>query len=285
MASPIEAAGRPAQRRRSATSAATGRPRQQRGRVGVLDGPGLRRRLGEHEDDAPRSTSSGDDDAASRRTAARRATPVSVACDELAARRTSSSSGLRKRSGCSTSRSRRVGPGAPVLERALRPWPRLMRVSAVSARARNRRGDEQHDDRRRSRRRRRTSSSTASTAVRATGRGRAAVEAVEQLALARLHGRGLVVGSAWSMPEHVEDAVHDEQRDLVVVGAGVRRARCAAATAGQITTSPSRSGSVVGVGAAAVRAGGRRRRASGRRSTSVVVDREREHVGRAVVRP
>ena len=110
-------------------------------------------------------------------------------------------------------------------------------------------------------------------------RGPVPVELLEQVDLPRSHPGHLVrVGVV--VAEDVEHAVHDEQRQLVVDGAGVARAPGATATAGQITTSPSRSGQVAGigrraVGAAALRAGpvvdldgsrrsGRRARRSGR---------------------
>src|SRR4029453_3208334 len=53
-------------------------------------------------------------------------------------------------------------------------------------------------------------------------RGALVMEAVEQLALSSLHAGGLL-GPGVIVAEHVEDAVHDEQRHLVVVAAGVVR--------------------------------------------------------------
>ena len=65
--------------------------------------------------------------------------------------------------------------------------------------------------------------------------------------------------------EHVEHAVHDQQGELVVERAGVRRRPARAATAGHTTTSPSRTG------------------ISRVESPSVVIERERQHVGGAVL--
>ena len=116
----------------------------------------------------------------------------------------------------------------------------------------------------------------------ASPRSLARVEAVEQLALALAAWPPPRRSSAWSMPEHVQDAVHDEQRDLVVVGAGVGRARCAAATSGQMTTSPSSERQLVG--STRWRPGPVRPMSGDRPpSTSVVVDREGEHVGGALL--
>ena len=79
--------------------------------------------------------------------------------------------------------------------------------------------------------------------------------------------------------------MHDEQRDLVVVGAGVRSGALRAATAGQITTSPSSSGTSPGSIAPAV--AGPVVPESGQRpgSTSSSSSGNDEHVGGAVARP
>ena len=104
------------------------------------------------------------------------------------------------------------------------------------------------------------------------------VEALQQLLLERLHPFGLGVLLVVHA-EQVEQPVHDQQRHLVVERDLVLL-RVAAATDGQMTTSPSSvsapsSADVPGPGAAEVgRAPGRAR---------LVLDGERQHVGRPVL--
>ena len=108
--------------------------RDQRRLLGVLDGPGLRCGLGQHEHDhhvderarRPRPT---------RRRAGRRRSPVSVACTSLAHQH-HEQHGVEEPLGVRDQPQQPLAPGRPSSTRA---WAlvRLMRVSAVSARARN----------------------------------------------------------------------------------------------------------------------------------------------------
>ena len=155
-----------------------------------------------------------------------------------------------------------------------------MRANAVSASARTIDTHEEHDDDREEHPvgagHRGVSSARAASRVRLRLE---LAERVEQLALATLHRAWRRARRRGRSSSRCSDAVHDEQRELVVERSTRARAPGARATDGQITTSPS----TIGGSSASIGEPGPRPPSSGRRplGTLVVVDREREHVGRA----
>ena len=178
----------------------------QRGTVGVLDGPGLRRHLG-HDEEQRDVEHRGADDAPAAERCRLASTPSRVDCTSCVDS-TTSRTGL-SHSWCSTRRSEDLAPAPGRLGQRLGLGPGHAGERGLRHGQHDRR-EEQHDDR--------DQRSRQSARVH-----RSVVELVEELALAGLHRGGLLrLGVVHA--EHVEDPVHDEQRDLVVVAAGVGRA-------------------------------------------------------------
>src|SRR5436305_1414977 len=135
-------------------------------------------------------------------------TPTRVAATRWHSRRRNST-GLRKRSGCSTRPTSAFDPRRPSSDR-VRALIRLVRVRAVSAMAS-------------------TAATPISTKTAMTIKASALfmtawsclfVEELEQFPFPLLHGLRLLVVDVVHA-KNVEDAVHDQQGHLVVVGAGV----------------------------------------------------------------
>ena len=277
-----------------------GRP--QRRFVDVLDGPGLRRRLAEHEHDAHVHQQRHDD-------AGRPEDPLGEHRGERGLRGLEQQDGEQQRVeevlGVLHQPEEAVGcPGRPASCRAT-ARERFMRVSAVSRQREPGDEHEQHDDAGDheqvegdrgdgehhgwggaggSPSAPGSGSDRGYRSARHLGRdlgahGHHAVEAGEQLGLAGPHGLGLG-GLGVVHAQHVQHAVDHQQRHLVVVAARVLGG-VAGGHGGADHHVAEQHGGVVVVARRPGRAGGRRV-GPAHRLEGVVVDGERQHVGGAV---
>ena len=253
------------------------------GALGVLHGPGLGRQLGHHEDDHDLEDR-GDDHTRARRRRGAATTPTRVAATSVHSSSANSTTG-RTRSMCCTRRSRVWRPRRFSSTR-VRALTLEVRVMAVSDMARKLVDDDQHHDDDQQDDVGAAEVVAASTATSAAATRWVAhtgsagpVIARQQLLLPGLHGFGLV-RLVVVHAQQVEQAVHDEEGELVLVGAGVvrrvavghRRADDHVAEQGRRFF---RLGRETRAGAARVRRAAALRR--------LLVDRERQDIGGSVL--